>query len=64
MLIKRAILVLIIMKVALIDDLFNLTSEYGEFGEYVGGNDQDLDHLLKSTPLKSQLMQFLVVPLV
>ena len=39
MLIKRVILVLIIMKVALIDDLFNLTSEYGEFGEYVGGND-------------------------
>ena len=47
------ILVLKILIVALIDDLFNLTSEYDE---HVGANDQDLDQLLKSTPLKSQLM--------
>ena len=53
------ILVLKIMIVALIDDLFYLTGEYGEYDEYdehSSANDQDLDHLLKSTPLKSQLM--------
>ena len=56
MLVKRVILVLKIMKVALTDDLFNLTSEYGQYDEHVGANDQNLYQLLKSTPLKSQLM--------